>query len=360
MSFVNPRERDVPKPGKPQQDQSARVSMKDVATAAGVSQSTVSFVLNGVESMRIGTETQRKVLEAAERLGYVRRGAGRPPLLHRFVGFMVDEIATSPFAAISIEGSQEAAWSNGVTLAAAMTGRDPDYEEDVLARWRSEGAIGIIYAAIFTRTTRLPRGIGNKGVVLLNCHAEDRSLPAVIPAEEPGGFAAANALINAGRRRIAFIGGEPWMEAAQQRYRGYRRALRSHGIDIDAALVRSGDFSALGGRRETHALMDLDDPPDAIFCANDFMALGCYEALKERRLAIPRDVAVMGYDDQEIAQHLVPLLSTVLLPHRQMGQWAVELVLGSRQPPARSPFSMKCPLVLRESHAPRPRRPRRR
>ena len=102
--------------------------MKDVALRAGVSQSTVSFVLNGLEDMRISRETRRRVLGAVEELGYRPRGAGRPPKVagNGVVGLIIDEIATSPFAAISIEGAQEEAWKNSVIVETAMTGGDPD------------------------------------------------------------------------------------------------------------------------------------------------------------------------------------------------------------------------------------------
>ena len=98
----------------------------------------------------------------------------------------------------------------------------------------------------------------------------------------------------------------------------------------------------------TPDILDASLHPDAIFCANDLLAVGCYEALKERGIRVGADIAVMGYDDQEIAQHLSPALSTVLLPHREMGQWCAEQLLKADRPVTQERH--ECPLVIRDSH----------
>jgi LacI family transcriptional regulator len=329
----------------------SRVTMKDVAVAAGVSQSTVSFVLNGLEDMRIGAETKDRVLAAAERLGYRHRSAGRPASRNvtRVIGMLVDEIATSPFAAISIEGAQEQAWSQGTVLDVAMTGGDPDYENVVLRRWEQDGVAGVIYASILTREVSPPALLARHRAILLNCADAQGRFPGVVPAERRGSEAATIALIEAGCRRVAFVSGEPWMAASQQREEGYRRALATHGITPDPALILEGNFLPSGGRAATLRLMQAADPPEAIFCANDLMAVGAYEAIKELGLKVGRDVAVMGYDDQEIAQHLAPPLSTVLLPHREMGQWCALRLLDDK-PMGSEAFRIPCPLVPRASH----------
>ena len=328
-----------------------RITMKDVARAAGVSQTTVSFVLNGADEMRIAAETRARVLEVAAELGYRPRSAGRPPAqdTQRLIGVMVDEIATSPFMAISIDGMQERAWSAGVMLEVAMTGGDRAYETATLRKWAADRLEGVIYASILTRKATVPDGLARHRAVLLNCHDPATRHPAIVPAERRGGEAATRALIEAGHRRIAFVSGEPWMEASEQRQEGFTRAMAEAGRPVDPALVVEGNFMPSGGRTATLELMARRDPPDAIFCANDLTALGAYEALKELGLGIGSDVAVMGYDDQEIAQHLEPPLSTVLLPHREMGQLAIEKLLapGPLDP---TQTRLDCPLVLRRSH----------
>ena len=130
---------------------------------------------------------------------------------------------------------------------------------------------------------------------------------------------------------------------------GYERALRAAGVPLDPLLVVEGNFMPSGGRTATLRLMAGPRRPDAIFCANDLMAIGCYEALKERGERIGETIAVMGYDDQEVAQHLSPGLSTVLLPHRAMGQLCAQALLSDDEPPVRQ-MRLECPLVTRQSH----------
>lgn len=330
----------------------SRITMKDVALKAGVSQSTVSFVLNGLEDMRISRDTRKRVMEAVEELGYRPRGAGRPPKApgSGIIGLMIDEIATSPFAAISIEGVQEEAWKRDVIVEIVMTGGNADYEVEVLKKWAGDNALGVIYGSILTREIHPSDALARHKTVLLNCYDRGDRHSSVVPAERRGGETATRALIDAGHRRIAFISGEPWMEASDQRMEGYERALRAARIPVDPSLIVEGNFLPSGGRAATLKLMEGDRRPDAIFCANDLTAVGCYEALKELGERPGETVAVMGYDDQEIAQHLSPPLSTVLLPHREMGQWCVERLLGPDQP--FEAHRMECPLVLRSSHNP--------
>ncbi|OIP82424.1 MAG: hypothetical protein AUK37_09120 [Rhodobacterales bacterium CG2_30_65_12] len=325
--------------------------MRDVAVEAGVSQSTVSFVLNGLEDMRISSETRRKVLDAVNRLGYRRRAAGRPPKQagNEVIGLMFDEVATSSFAAISIEGVQEEAWKHNVLVEVVMTGGDRGYEAAVLRKWSNDRVRGVIYGSILTHHVTPPKALAGHRAVLLNCYDAEGRYACAVPAERRGGEVATQALIAAGHRRIAFISGEPWMEASDQRMEGYERALRAAGIPVNPSLVVEGNFLASGGRTATLRLLDSGARPEAIFCANDLMAIGCYEALKELGIKVGEEIAVMGYDDQEIAQHLHPALSTVLLPHREMGQWAAEAILNDHDLKPQQ-FRLECPLVPRDSH----------
>ena len=335
---------------KAKENNGSRVTMKDVALRAGVSQSTVSFVLNGLDDMRISRETRKRVKDAVDELGYRPRGAGRPPKSAGLgiIGLMLDEIATSPFAAISIEGVQEEAWKNDIVVEVVMTGGDAQYEAEVLKKWGHDGVMGVIYSSILTREVQPPDGLARHRSVMLNCYDEAGKYPSIVPAERRGGEDATKALLAAGHRRIAFISGESWMEASDQRMEGYERALRAARIPVDPSLIAEGNFLPSGGREATLKLMSGKSRPDAIFCANDLMAVGCYEALKELGEKIGETIAVMGYDDQEIAQHLSPSLTTVVLPHREMGQWCVKELLKSNLQPTID--RMKCPVVIRKSH----------
>ena len=144
------------------------------------------------------------------------------------------------------------------------------------------------------------------------------------------------------------------MEAAQDRLEGYRRALATADIPFDPDLVVEGDWSASAGYAGATRLLGLSERPTAIFCQNDRTAIGCYEALKEAGLRIPEDISVVGYDDEEIARHLHPRLTSSILPHRAMGQWAVQrLDEPFHGDDRRYPITkLECPLVPRDSVAP--------
>ncbi|MDN5786463.1 LacI family DNA-binding transcriptional regulator [Pseudorhodobacter sp.] len=342
-----------------------RVTMTDVATAAGCSQATVSFVLNSTAGVKISEDTRLRVIEAARSLGYaapsfahIQPNAPLGPATdtqpYRTVAFVVDQLATSPEAVVAIDGARQGTWAAGDVILVAQTMNAPEMEEKTIRALVENGADALVYMTIFTRKVHLPQFIQNLTipVALLNCYTDDHRFPSAVPSEIAGGQTATQHLIDHGHRRIGHITGEPWMEAARDRLKGYRRALAAADIGFDPALVIEGNWSANTGFEATQKLLALDDPPTAIFCQNDRMAVGCYEALKEAGIRIPQDVSVVGYDDEEISLHLHPQLTTLILPHRTMGQWAVaQRGLGDGQ---RYPIlKVDCPLVRRSSVAKR-------
>jgi len=338
-----------------------RITMTDIGKAAGCSQATVSFVLNQTPSIRISAQTRDRVIDAARRLGY--RLPGTPQrqrfspttLLDSRIGFIVDQLATSPEAVVAIEGVRQAAWNSGNVVLVAQTMSDDVMEPRTIQALVAQGIAGLVYMTIFTREVTLPPALRRLDipVVLLNCHTADFAFPAVVPSEIAGGQNSTRYLIERGHTRIATITGEPWMSAAQDRLEGYRRALATADIPFDPALVVEGDWSASAGYTATQGLLSLAARPTAIFCQNDRTAIGCYEALKEAGLSIPRDMSVIGYDDEEISRHLFPPLTTSILPHLAMGQWAVEqLESPPPQGARRFPITkLECSLVERESVA---------
>ncbi len=335
-----------------------RVTMTDVAQAAGCSQSTVSIVLNETPGITIGKQTRERVYAAAEKLGYVfpRSGLGAVRSPHQ-VAVIFDHIATSPEAVESIDGVREAAWSSSHVVSAFQTLNDAKMEALTIATAMQPGIEAIIYATIMTREVEVPAALYDCGkpVVLLNCYSADRRFPSVLPGEVAGGHVATRALLAAGHTRVAHITGEIWMDAAKSRLKGYRQALASAGLPYRRELVMRGDWSTSAGYDRTMALIGLAERPTAIFCANDRMAVGAYEAVKEMGLRIPDDISVVGYDDQEIARQLSPPLTTVVLPHREMGRWALATALeGGRAAAGRTEFplvKLECELVERASVA---------
>lgn len=327
--------------------------MMDVAKESGVSQSTVSFVLNDVRDARISEATRQRVLAAAAALGY--RSPGHRAIgnrISRFIGFIVDEISTSPFGVASMDSARELAWEHDRVLMIVSTGGDAELERTVLDRLLSLHPEGIIYASILTRQVEPPDRLDAVSTVLLNCYTADKRFPSVVPAEVTGGYTATGHLIAAGHRRIGFINGETWMDAARDRLEGYRRALASADIPFDPALVREGNWSPSEAYAQTRILMGIENAPTAIFCASDPMAVGCYEALRDLGRRIPEDISVMGYDDQWVARHLSPPLTTVMLPHEEMGRWAIEYLVDRIYNPRSKTVpqvKLECPLVERAS-----------
>lgn len=321
--------------------------MTEIAQKAGVSQATVSLVLNEVANARIAAATRQKVQAIAAELGYTRRAtlqrAGAP-----VIGLLIDEVVTTPFAPPFIEGARLEAAAQGALVLVCCTGGDPMVEAATIETLRGTRLQGLIYATIVTRTVRVPEGLDGIPTVLLNCHAARSALPSVIPGDLIGGFNATMALVRAGHRRIAHIPGESWSEAARDRETGWRRALASADLPADPDLLGPQAWTATSGRASALHLLDSKDPPTAIFCFNDRVALGVYEAAAERGLKIPGDLSVIGFDNDDIAATLVPPLTTLVLPHDEMARWAVDRLLS---PAGSAPLRMKvdCELIERGS-----------
>lgn len=311
--------------------------MTDIAKAVGVSQSTVSLVLNDAAGAKFSEATRAKVHDAARALGY--RLTGRAPVAppvarspRNLIVYLADEISTSPHPVVNIDGARDAAWERGYVLAVYSTHGNAEIEAQVLRSVLAmPNLLGVIYATVYTRKVTVPEALRDVHAVLLNCYTSDHSYSSVVPAEVVGGHTATEYLLSHGHRRIGFINGEPWQDAAKDRIKGYRQALATAGVPFDEALARDGDWSSGLGFEHTLSLMREPNPPTAIFCANDLTAIGAIEALKQLGLRVPEDVSVLGYDDQEIARHTHPPLSTVVLPNYELGRWAVETLLQEHE-----------------------------
>jgi LacI family transcriptional regulator len=327
-----------------------RATMVDIALRAGVSQATVSLVLNDVANARVSPETRTRVKAAAAALGYTRRGGLTLAAGTRVIGMLIDEVTTTPLAAPFIDGARDAAAEQGAILALFCTGGDSTSEESALDVLAGTDLVGVVYTRLMTRGVTPPERLFAMNAVLLNCHEQQRRLPSVVPADVTGSFAAVTALIRAGHCRIAHLGGEDWGEAARDRAKGYKQALATADIAFDRDLFIPGTWTVGSGREATLRLLDLPDPPTAISCFNDRIAIGCYGALAQRGLRVPDDMSVIGFDNEDLVAHLVPPLSTVELPHDEMARWAVGMLAQQDHRVTRR-FKIDCPLVLRDSIA---------
>ncbi|WP_033221760.1 LacI family DNA-binding transcriptional regulator [Kitasatospora phosalacinea] len=338
----------------------ARVRMADVALAAGVSTATVSMVLSDDPGTRtrISSETQARVREAAERIGYAPNSVARSLRTQRSrtVGLISDTIVTTPFAGRMLAGVNDLAREHGYLVVLVDTDDDVERERQAISALVGQQVEAMIYARMWHRTVAAPAGLPGS-TVFLDCRPVGDSRPATVPDEQAGGAAATQELIAAGHRRIAYVDAlqDADLVASGLRHQGYLSALARAGIAADPLLHVRGSSDASGGRAATEELLALpvERRPTAIFCFNDRMAMGAYSAARRAGLDIPTDLSVVGYDDQQlVAAELDPPLTTVALPHYEMGRWAMEVALGLREAEPGVAFLMPCPIIRRDSVGP--------
>ena len=332
-------------------------TIHDIAQLAGVGPGTVSRVLN--DHPNVSAKTRAKVMAAIEQTAYRPSFTARSMRTQRthLIGFITDQVATTPYAGDIIRGAQDVAWETDHIVMVISAGDNLVHTEQAVSALLEREVEGIIYAAMYHRPVTLPSNIYDVPTVLANCYVEDRSLPSVVPDEVVGGYEAPRCLLERGHRRIGFINVNdvsPGIPASRGRLQGYRQALEEYNVPFDEQLVCYGGGNAEHGYDYTKQLMWLDDPPTALFCGNDRTAMGAYDALHKLRREIPQDVAVIGFDNQEIiASALHPRLTTMQLPHYEMGRWAAELLTAGegREDEDGTPVQqmLRCPYVEGES-----------
>lgn len=335
-----------------------KITIRDIANYAKVGTTTVSRVLNN--HPYVSDDKRQRVLDAIDSLNYrpsqtarnLRGGASG------LIGVLTDEVVTTPYAVDIIGGAQEVAWKHDMILLIADIGKNPQSVKTMIDVFLDRQVEGIVYATMYHRAVELPSELHNVPIVLADCFVEDLSLPSVVPDEFDGGFRATEALLTAGHTRIGFINlwevrdGIPLpLPAITGRLKGYQHALAEFDITFDEDLVRYTNQSPEDNYHHAKSLMALPNPPTAIFCGNDKVALSCYGAIAELGLRIPDDVAIVGFDNiLDITEGLLPTLTTVQLPHYEMGKWAVEYLMSHREN-LKNPIQHKlnCPLVIRDS-----------
>jgi LacI family transcriptional regulator len=309
----------------------SRVRISDVASAAGVSIATVSASLNDVQSARISADTRARVREVADRLGYVPNRLAQGLRVQRSgtIGFVGDTVATTPYAVGMILGALEAARSADRVVLLMNTEGHRELESRELATLLQHQVDGVLYATMFHRRVEVPAALSDTPVVLVDAESADPTVSSVVPDEVAGAVTAVGELLGNGHRRIGFITNADPTLAATGRLEGYRIALEQAGIGVDPNLVVAvTDIGPEGGYQAARQLLGLPDRPTGVFCFRDLMAMGVYRAAQEARLEIPRDLSVIGSDDMElVASGLFPGLTSVALPHYEMGSWGVHQLL---------------------------------
>ncbi|MGX7829709.1 LacI family DNA-binding transcriptional regulator [Actinokineospora sp. 24-640] len=344
-----------------------RVTLADVAKVAGVSTTTVSLVLSGRgRELRISGAAEQRVRATAERMGYRRAAAslGPRPGKTRTIGLVTDAVGASRLAGDVLKGVLDAARERGFMLFLGETDGDVELESALVQSMRDRQVDGVILASACTRVVKVPHGLGATPAVLLNALPERRtSLPAVLPDEVGAGRAAARVLLDAGHRDgIHLIGAGPGPGdapdggvAVAERLTGIHEVFAAAGVAVEGAhrcsprLPDSG-FAATRDLLRTHR-------PKALVCFSDRLALGAYHALRDAGLSVPADVSVVSFDDEPFASWVRPRLTTIALPHYELGAKAVDVLYAEAERrkdrnQAGGIHRVRMPVRLRESVAP--------
>lgn len=336
-----------------------RPSIRAVAEAAGVSPTTVSHALSGTRAVR--AETRERVIRAAAQLGYTPNRVASGLRLQRtgVIGLASDRIATTPFAGRIVLGAQEAARERDVVLMVVDSEGDSELEERQLRSLADHRVDGVLLARMFHQEVARPDALGPTPVVLVDAvPTAGWRVPAVAPDEHGIATTAVAYLVRAGHRHIGFVQTTDDAPASRGREAGFRAALETAGVDAARAAVERGSSDAAGGRAAGLRLLDrpLRERPTAVFCFNDQMAMGVYQAASAMGLDVPRDCSIIGVDDLEIvAAALEPGLTTIALPHREMGWWGMSTLLDRIEGTvvdAAEPLLLTCELIERASVAP--------
>lgn len=328
----------------------APVTLHDVARVAGVSVATVSYVANGRTNVRISDATRLRVQRVIDDLGYRPNALAKNLVTGRskFIGLVADGVATTPFAGQIIHGAQDEAWRHGFVLLVANTESDTHVEREAIDMMLEHQVRGILYSTWYHREIAVPPALNSAEMVLVNCYAPGSDARAVVPDEVQGGRTATEELLRQGHTRIAFVNTTWESPARTGRLAGYADALAAAGVGFDPSLVIDAEPDQEGGYGAYERVREAD--VTAVFCHNDRVAMGLYDAVRVRGLKVPTDLAVVGFDNQEvIAAHLRPPLTTVQLPHYELGAASVRILLGLEPAPAGTVTRLACPLVLRES-----------
>lgn len=331
-------------------------NMKQIARMAGVSLGTVSHVLNG--SARVREPLRQRVEEAVQSLGYQPSALARGLRRDRttMIGMVIPDV-TNPFFPAVVRGAEDTAFANGYRLVLCNTDNDHSKELAHLNELRTYLPSGlIVIPSDFSDLTRLAESYQRSGAAVVCVDRLPRRWQgdSVTAANEQGAHAATRHLIDLGHRRISVIAGPLHLTNAEQRLRGFRRAMTEAGLPVAPEYLQETTFDIRGGRSSALLLLRMLPRPTAIFAGNDMIAMGVIQTIRDLGLRCPEDVSVIGFDDLDFAALINPSLASVFQPGYQLGATAARILLDRVQGdagPARH-VVLQTELRIRESVAP--------
>jgi LacI family transcriptional regulator, repressor for deo operon, udp, cdd, tsx, nupC, and nupG len=325
-----------------------RATSVDVARRAGVSQSAVSLVFGGKAAGRVGGRTREAILQAAREMGYHPNQAARTLRSGRsgLLALAVPDVSNPYFAAV-LQGAEHAARQHGYAVMLASVRDEHDWQQVILDALASRAVDGFLLFTISPPSERLRAALRGKAAVI---DAADSMLPSLQLDVEAGMRAAMAHLLHLGHTRIGHLAAAVDAQTFHLRHQAYLHALRDAGLPVVAAYQRHTPFSIAEAREAAHVLLEGSDPPSAIVCDSDVLAVGVYKAARDLRRTIPQDLSVVSFDDSVIARILDPELTTVAIPTTVIGEQGILLllaVLEQSQTPAQTVVPLE--LVVRAS-----------
>lgn len=328
-------------------------SLVDVARRARVNISTVSRTIN--QTGKIGADTQERVRKVMRELGYkpnrvARRLRARDAATH-LLGLIIPNIQ-NPFFADLARGVEDVAYRNNFAVLLCNYDEDPKKERFYLDVMQAESVDGIILPPIHETDPAVLQAVQNGfPVVCVDRSLSRGHLDKVEVDNHSGALQAVEHILAQGHRRIGIIGGPADSSTGRERLRGYKDAHASAGIALRSELIRCGDYKQESGQRLADELLALPSPPTALFVCNGLMTIGALEAIAARGLRIPKQIAIVGFDELPLAGVFNPPLTVVRQPAYEVGKSAAELLLKRIAEPERPPTSLKLlpSLIIRKS-----------
>ncbi|CCJ77405.1 ribose operon transcriptional repressor RbsR [Cronobacter muytjensii] len=324
-------------------------TMKDVARLAGVSTSTVSHVIN--KDRFVSDAIRARVEDAVRTLNYAPSALARSLKLNqtRTIGMLITA-SSNPFYSELVRGVERSCFERGYSLVLCNTEGDEQRMNrnlETLLQKRVDGLLLLCTEthqpspAIMTRYPAIP-------TVMMDWSPFDGDSDVIQDNSLLGGDIATRHLIEKGFTRIACVTGPLDKTPARQRLEGYRTAMRRAGLPVPEGYEVIGDFEFAGGLRAMQSLLALPEPPQAVFMGNDAMAVGAYQALYQAGLRIPQDIALVGYDDIELARYMTPPLTTIHQPKDELGELAIDVLIHRMAQPELQQQRLQLTPVLME------------
>ena len=327
----------------------------DVARLAGVSRTTVSFVLNDVPGVRITEETRQRVLQAARELNYYPTAAARSLASGKTkrIGLVLGEgqkrLSADAFLPAFLQGITASVHRRGYILVLQMAEDVPSHEAYVRLI-REQQVDGLILSGPRSDDPLLPELAEDEFPLILHGRPGSCIMPCVDVDNQEGAYQAVRHLIGLGHHRLGFVSNAPLSySGAQERFGGYKQALAEHSLPLEEELVRTAAFMPETGQAAMRELLALPERPTAVFAASDVVAIGVMSAIQAAGLEIPEDIAVVGFDDIFLAAHTQPPLTTVRVPAHGLGWTAAELLISLIEGDEASSVTLETELVIRDS-----------